>query len=232
MDDAALFEKLNKELTTALVGDVLDVLGHRHQFLPPNLVPLQPHLKIAGRAMPVQEAEFVSNAAESQMAGIGPLASKPFGLMMEALDNLRPGEIYIATGSSHTLSPFAFWGGLMSTRAQHLGAVGAIVNGYSRDTSEIEALGFPVWSAGLYAQDQGPRGKVVNYRCQVTIGDVTIIPGDLVFADREGVLIIPAKVEQEVVTKALEKAQAENAFAAAVKGGMSATDAFRKFGVM
>ena len=226
-DDTALFEK-TKSLSTALIGDILDQLGHRHQFLPPNIVPLKGEMKIVGRAMPVQEAEYVTGTS----GGVGPLSTKPFGLMMEALDGLKPNEIYIASGPAGAPPPFAMWGGLMSTRAQYLGAAGAIVNGYSRDTDEIERLGFPVWSTGLYAQDQGPRGKVIDYRCPIVVGGVLITPGDLIVADREGVLVIPRKVEAEAVEKALEKAQTENRFADAVKGGMSAKQAFEKFGVM
>jgi hypothetical protein len=148
--DADLFAALKGELFTAVVGDVLDAMGHRHQFLPAGIAPLVPRSKIVGRAMPVLEADVYSDVAAE---GAGPLARKPFGLMLEALDDLKPGEIYIATGASLR---YALWGGLMSTRATHLQAAGAILDGYVRDAEEIEALGFTVFCRGLYAQDQGP----------------------------------------------------------------------------
>ena len=81
--------------------------------------------------------------------------------MMEALDDLKPGEVYIASGSSFN---YALWGELMSTRALHLKAAGAVLNGFVRDSAGIEALGFPTFCRGTYAQDQGPRGKVLDYR--------------------------------------------------------------------
>ena len=81
--------------------------------------------------------------------------------MLEALDDLRPNEVYVATGGSFR---YAFWGELMSTRARYLRAAGAVLNGFVRDAAGIEALGFPTFCRGLYAQDQGPRGKVIDFR--------------------------------------------------------------------
>ena len=224
--DAELFAALKGELFTAVVGDVLDAMGHRHQFLPSGIAPLVAKSRIVGRAMPVLEADVYSDVAAD---GAGPLARKPFGLMLEALDDLKPGEIYIATGASLR---YALWGGLMSTRATHLQAAGAILDGYVRDADEIEALGFTVFCRGLYAQDQGPRGKVIDYRCPIEIEGVRIEPGDLLFGDREGVLVIPRAAEAEAIRRAREKASTEGAVAKAIRNGMSACEALATFGVM
>lgn len=220
-DDTALFATIRAELFTAVVGDVLDVMGAQRQFLPPSIKPLDPNTVLVGRAMPVLENDYAP--------GEGPVGGEPFGLMFEALDNLLPGEIYVATGASLT---YALWGGLMSTRAQHLGAAGAILDGFVRDSQEIARLGFPVFAQGLYAQDQAPRGEVTDYRCPVQVGGVLITPGDLLFGDCEGVLVVPRELESEAISRALEKTRTENAVAEAIRGGMSAVDAFRKFGVM
>ena len=217
---------LTGQLFTAVVGDVLDAMGHRRQFLPAGIVPLQHDTKLAGRAMPVLEADIFDDGAPDSK---GPLARKPFGLMLEALDDLRPGEIYIATGASLR---YALWGGLMSTRALHLKAAGAVLDGYIRDSAEIEKLGFPVFSRGLYAQDQGPRGKVIDFRCAIEIEGVRIRPGDLLFGDREGVLVIPRDIEQQAVSKALDKMNGENLVGEAIRNGMGAAEAFARFGVM
>ena len=223
--ETTFFTSIRNELATAQVGDVLDTMGHHHQFLPPGFSPLQSDAKLVGRAMPVLEADTFDDGT---LDSVGPLANKPFGLMMEALDNLKEDEIYVATGGSFR---YALWGGIMSTRAQHLKAAGAVLNGYVRDADEIEKLGFTVISRGLYAQDQGARGKVIDYRCVVEIEGIKIRPGDLIFADREGVLVIPHEVEKEAIEKALIKANTENKVADAIKGGMSACEALMKFGV-
>ena len=225
MDDAQLFRQIRDELFVAAVGDVLDTMGWQHQFLPPGIAPLEKSMRIVGRAMPVLEADVVNDGTRSA----GPLSGKPFGLMLEALDDLKPGEIYIATGASLR---YALWGGLMSTRAQHLKAAGAILDGYVRDAGEIERLGFDVFCRGTYAQDQGVRGQVIDYRCTIEIEGVRIAPGDLLFGDREGVLVIPRAVEREAVAKALDKVRTENKVADAIRGGMSACEALATFGVM
>lgn len=223
--DQELFAALRDKLFTAVVGDILDKMGYRRQFLPQAVGPLRQDMRIIGRAMPVLEADVFDEIAPGEN---GPLGRKPFGLMMEALDDLKPGEVYIATGSSFE---YALWGGLMSTRATHLQAAGAILNGFVRDAGDIEALNFPTFCRGLYAQDQGPRGKVIDYRTPVEIQGVRINPGDLVFGDREGVLIIPQAVEGQVIAAALEKVATENRVATAIRAGMSAREALDTFGV-
>lgn len=217
------FKRIRTGLFTAVIGDVLDQRGYRDQFLPAGVAPLVPGTRLVGRAMTVLETPYAEGS------GRGPVSDKPFGLMFEALDDLKPDEIYITDGTSLNC---ALWGGLMSTRAMHLKAAGAILNGYVRDTPEIRKLGFPVFSRGAYAQDQGVRGKVVDYRMPLQIGAVLINDGDLIVADDEGVLIVPKEVEDEVIMAAEEKVATENEVAIAIKGGMCTVDAFRKFGVM
>lgn len=226
MTETDILTALTRDLATAVVGDVLDQMGFRRQFLPAEIRPLKSTMTIAGRAMPVLEADIFDDGGATSA---GPLARKPFGLMLEALDDLKPGEIYIATGSSLR---YALWGELMSTRALHLQAAGAILDGYIRDATLIERLGFTVFSRGLYAQDQGPRGKVIDFRSAIEIGGVRIAPGDLLFGDREGVLVIPRAAEEEAVRRALEKASTESKVGDAIRAGMGAAEAFARFGVM
>lgn len=225
-DDAELFELMRNELFTAVVGDILDKMGLLHQFLPPAIKPLQNDMVLAGRAMTVLEADVF---AYEVPGASGPLSNKPFGLMLEALDDLRPGEIYVAAGSSPS---YALIGELMATRAKHLGAAGALVDGYARDVSGILALDFPVFSIGKYAQDQGPRGKVIDFRVPIEIGGIRIASGDLLLGDQEGVLVIPRDAEEEVIARALEKARGERLVGKAIREGMSAVDAFAKYGIM
>jgi regulator of RNase E activity RraA len=224
--DEKFYELLKRELFTAVVGDVLDQMGFRRQFLPFGIAPVRPEMTLAGRAMPVLGVDL---GEECGAPSPGPLADNPFGLLFRALDDLKPGEVYIASAPSLN---YATWGGLMTTRAMHLKAAGAVLEGCVRDANEIERLGFPVFCRGLYAQDQRWRGKVVDFRCAIEIGGIRILPGSLVFADREGVLVIPQEVEREAVERALEKVRAENKVAEAIRAGMSTADAFDKFGVM
>lgn len=224
-DDAERFDAMKRDLFTAVVGDILDTMGLLHQFLPPRLRPVREDMVVLGRAMPVLEADHFGTS----VAGQNPLTAKPFGLMFRALDDLRPHEVYICTGSSPR---YALWGGLMSTRAIHLGAAGAVLDGYHRDTGEILDLNFPAFSMGAFAQDQGPRGKVVDYRVPIEIEGVAIRPGDIVFGDRDGVLVIPHEAADEAIAKAFEKVATENKVRIAIQNGMGTVEAFDTFGVM
>jgi regulator of RNase E activity RraA len=224
--DEELFALAKQELFTAVVGDVMDKMGLLHQFLPPRLQPLRDDMVALGRAMPVLEADVFSEAETNTH---NPALAKPFGLLFEALDDLQANEIYVCTGGSPR---YALWGELMSTRAMKLGAAGAVVDGYSRDTFGILRLGFPTFSSGRYAQDQGPRGKVIDFRLAIEIEGVRIRPGDIVFGDVDGVLVIPREAEEEAFTRAVEKARGEKLVQKAIGDGMSACEAFATFGIM
>lgn len=224
--DSELFQIAKRELFPALVGDVLDKLGYLHQFISPNIKPVSNDMVVIGRAMPVLEADVY---AEQVIGSQNALMSKPFGIMFEALDSLKPNEVYICSGSSPR---YALWGGLMSLRAIKLGAAGAVLDGCSRDTDEIENLNFPTFSLGTYAQDQGPRGKVIDYRVPIEFNGVKVNPGDIVYGDRDGVLIIPQEIEAEAFEGAIKKARGEQHVREALENGMSTVEAFKKFGIM
>ena len=211
-----------EKLFSAVIGDAMDELGYLHQFFPPRIQPLAPHMIVVGRAMPVLEADATKEHGDY-------LVSKPFGLMLEALDNLKKNEVYVCTGSS---SDYALWGELMSTRALMCGAVGAVIDGYSRDTKGILKLDFPTFSHGRYAQDQGPRGMVVGYRVPIEMNGVWIEPGDIIFGDMDGVCVIPQKVEMEVIHVAWKKAKGEKIVQKAIENGMTACEAHAKYGIM
>jgi regulator of RNase E activity RraA len=223
--DKELFHLIKHELCTAVIGDIMDKMGYTHQFLPPKIQPLQDAMVIAGRAMPVLEADCYEEISH----GKNHFLSKPFGLMLEALDDLKENEVYVCTGASPS---YALWGELMSTRAVALGAVGAVVNGYTRDTKGILDLNFPVFSYGRYAQDQAPRGKVIDYRIPIEIEGVRINPGDIIVGDMDGVCIVPREIEKKVIHRALEKSSGEKTVQKAIENGMSAVEAFSKYGIM
>lgn len=225
-DDTELFAAMRSKLFTAVVGDILDTMGLQHQFLPPRIRALRDDMVAVGRAMPVLEADFFTSAGAG---GHAEISSQPFGLMFHALDSLKPNEIYVCSGASPR---YAVWGELMSVRAMHLKAAGAICDGYCRDSGGILDLNFPTFSYGAYAQDQGPRGKVVDYAVPIEIGGIRIRPGDILFGDRDGVLVVPLEAEQEAISLAFEKVETESKVRLAIEAGMSTVEAFARFGVM
>jgi regulator of RNase E activity RraA len=225
-NDDELFARAREGLFTAVVGDVMDMLGYTHQFLSPMIQPLRQDMVTIGRAMPVLEADDEGGEGPGRR---NPTFNGPFGLMLEALDDLKKNEVYICTGASPT---YALWGELMSTCAINQGAVGAVMDGYSRDTRGILALNFPVFSYGRYAQDQRPRGKVVDFRCTIQMNGVTIAPGDIIFGDVDGVCVVPRAIEDDVMHRAWKKAHGEKRVFEAIKGGMKAQTAWDTFGIL
>lgn len=224
-DDTELFAIMKKELYSAVIGDILDKMHYLHQFLPQRIQPIDTDMVVAGRAMPVLEADAFEELSDGQ----NPIMKKPFGLMLEALDDLKENEVYICTGASPS---YALVGELMCTRMQILKAAGTVVNGFHRDTKGILELKFPCFSYGRYAQDQAPRGKVIDYRVPIEIEGVRINPGDIIFGDLDGVLVIPKEVETEVIQRAYEKATGEKMVAEAIRAGMGAKESFDRHGIM
>lgn len=223
--DEELFARARRELFSAVIGDTLDRLGRRHQFLPPEIQPLRDDMVVVGRAMPVLEAADEIGEAQSRPYE----GSNPFGLMLRALDDLKPGDVYLCTGPSRA---YASWGELMSMSARNRGASGVVIDGRSRDTPGILALGFPCFSRGRYAQDQRTRGTVVDFRCSVRIGAVDVRPGDAIFGDLDGVVVIPREIETEVFEGAWEKAHGEKRVFEAIKNGMTAQEAWDRYGIL
>ncbi|MBN9185799.1 RraA family protein [Microbacterium sp.] len=211
------FDVMRSELYTPVVGDILDALGYRRQFLPPGIRAIREGMRVVGRAMTVLLTDVT-----------GP-QPRPFGRLTEALDQLEAGEVYLAQNAT---MPSAAWGEILTATARQRGAVGAVVDGYHRDTPKVLEQDFPVFSLGAYAQDSAVRSSVVDFRCRIRIGDVEIESGDIVFGDVDGVLIIPSAVEDEVIERALTKARTENVVRDAIERGMSSTEAFRVYGVL
>jgi len=216
-DDKELFEMAKKELYTPVLADILDLLGCYHQMLPQEIRSMRGTDQIVGRAMPVLMIDVYGPQKE------------PFGKLTEALDQLQAGDIYIANGG---LMRCAYWGEMLTASAKRNQAAGAVINGFHRDTPQIMEQNWPVFSRGAYAQDSSVRTKVAEYRIPVEVGEVWVEPGDLVFGDRDGVIVIPKKYELEVITKALEKARAEKTVRLEIENGMSTTEAFHKYGIL
>lgn len=221
--DAELFSIMREKLFSAVIGDIMDRKGFVHQFLSPHIRPLKADMVVVGRAFTVVEADIDSPKITPA------LRDKPFGIMLEALDDLKENEVYICTGSS---PDYALWGEIMTARAKVLKAAGAVLDGYSRDTHGILKTDFPTFSYGAFSQDQQVRGKVVDYQVPIQIGAVKIRPGDIIFGDLDGVCVIPKEEEKDIILEALKKASEEKTVFQQILKGMSACEAFEKYGVI
>ncbi|MGN0651512.1 MAG: RraA family protein [Gemmiger sp.] len=230
-NDDEMFALMKEKLYTPVVGDILDQMGYTHQFLPSSIKPLEsmvPADAYIDRSEPdnrLKVAGYACTVLENDVFG---QPDKPFGYLTEALDQLKPNEVYVATGAHNS----ALWGELLTASAKARGAVGSVVDGYSRDTPQVLGQNFPVFCSGTWAQDSSLRTYVFKFRCPIEIGQVTIHDGDIVFGDIDGVLIIPRSIAPEVIEKALIKASTEKTMRKAIEDGMMVTEAFEKFGVL
>ncbi len=141
-NDEEMFALMKEKLYTPVVGDILDQMGYKHQFLPANIRPLEalvPADAYIDRSQPDNRLKVAGYACTVLENDVFESPKKPFGYLTEALDQLKPGEVYIATGAHHS----ALWGELLTATAKARGAVGAVLDGYSRDTPQVLGQEFP-----------------------------------------------------------------------------------------
>jgi 4-hydroxy-4-methyl-2-oxoglutarate aldolase len=212
------FENLRRSLRSALMADVLDGMGRRHQCLGPGIVPLRSADILVGRAFPVTVIETDT-----------PI-EPPYQGLLRALDAIAADDVFVyPTGRS---SRAAVWGELVSTACLARGAAGALTDGLVRDTERIRALGFPVFARGTLPLDVNGRLEVVGYGADAVLDGVPIRPGDLIVADADGVVIVPSELEAEAVELALAKGTREAGFRSAVAAGTAPSVAFDRFKVL
>jgi 4-hydroxy-4-methyl-2-oxoglutarate aldolase len=218
--DVERFDWMRKHLYVPAVCDVLDSLGFRDQAMHQRLRPLDPsHCVIAGRARTFRwmDTDYVSD-------------TDPYGLEITVMDSLGPGDVAVhSTDAAGTNAP---WGELMSTVAKRNGAVGCVCDSNIRDCLKIIAIGFPVFYAGIRPLDSLGRGRVMAYDVPVRCGGVLVRPGELVFADFDGVVVLPREVEDEVLARAFEKVTKENHSRRDLLNGDSLRTVFDRYGVL
>ena len=220
--DAELFPFMTEQLYVAAVSDILDSIGYRHQVMHRRLRPLLPDIRacgFAGRARTVRWVE-VDEVIERN----------PYALEIEVMDSLQPGDVVVhSTDYAGTNAPF---GELMATVAQKNGAVGCICDSQVRDCVKIIDLGFPVYYAGIQALDSVGRGRVLSYDEPVRCGEVIVHAGALIFADFDGIVVIPPEVEEEVVRLAKERVGSETQTRTELMQGATLQEVYAKYGVL
>ncbi|MCO6458202.1 MAG: hypothetical protein J5I93_23090 [Pirellulaceae bacterium] len=209
---------IRQSLYAAVVCDALDALGYRHQSPRVNLLPLTGGGLLAGRCKTTLWADMFHEDP------------RPYELELRAVDSCRPDDVMIAAAGGSMRS--GIWGELLSTAAGNQGCIGAIVDGAVRDVDKMAAIGFTVLARGTSPYDSQNRQRVIDLDVPVEIDGVRFAPGDLVLADRDGVVVVPAECEAEALRRAWEKVHAENVTRDAIRQGMKAEEAYARFGVL
>ena len=217
-NDTELFDLMEKELYAAVVSDALDASGYREQALHYTIRPLHPETVVVGRAMPLLCVDVYE------------IPDEPYQQEIAAVDSLRQNDVLVCTTNGSTR--ICFWGELLSTAARARGARGAVIDGFIRDAKQILAMGFPIFTTGLSPVDSNGRGDVVAYNVPIQCGGVKVNPGDIVFGDADGVVVIPQAVETAVITAALEKVSGENRTRDALRAGATLREVYDKYGIL
>lgn len=215
--DPALLDRLER-LHPAVVSDCLDRIGRRDRVLAPRIRPLYPEARLAGYALTVRCVEVRAVPEDRSAWYAGELA---------AVDALAPGDVMVVSTCAGS-----YWGELLATAARHRGACGIVADAYTRDTLALVEMRFPTFVAGIHCADSLGRIDVAEVGGEIRCGDVMVANGDLVLADHDGVVVVPAAVADEVVAAAEVKVAGESLVREKLAEGMPVPEAFARYGVI
>ena len=217
-NDVELFDFIKQHLYVAAVCDILDELGYRNQAMHQRLRPLLPDIKKCG---------FIGRARTFRWMETDHIAENPYGLEIEAMDSLKAGDVAVhSTDHGGTNAP---WGELMSTIAKRNGVVGCVCDSQIRDCIKIIEMGFPVYYTGIRPLDSKGRAIVQAYDVPIRCGEVLVNPGDIIFADFDGIVVVPKAVEQDEFQKAKEKVHRENLSRKELLEGKTLQEVYNKY---
>jgi len=217
-DDLELFQLMRDRLYAAVLCDALDQAGYREQAMRADIRPVYKNAVVAGRALTVESVDIHEprdHAYEKEIA---------------AVDSLKAGDVLVASTGQSTRT--CLWGELLSTAATLRQANGAVIDGYTRDVRRIEEMRFPVFSTGMYPVDSAGRSIVTDYNCPIECGGVSVHPGDIVFGDLDGIVVIPQSATREVIEKAMAKVEGENLTREELEQGSTLRQVYDKYGVL
>ena len=218
-------------LDSCAISDALDSLG-----LPPAVVGLAPLSVVKPIFGPVITVKLIAVPAGDSLAPAGgSLANRsvagrsvskpqhsPRHLCTAAIESAARGDVIVIEHSSGV--ECAGWGGVLSVGAQVNGVEGVIIDGPARDIDEARALGFPVYGRSPIARTARGRAYEIDFNCEISIGAVRVVPGDVVFADSSGVVFLPAAQSEEIVRRATRIAGRERLMIEALRAGDRITE--------
>jgi regulator of RNase E activity RraA len=216
--DDQYLDQIRRKLYVSVVSDVLDAQGYYNQAMAARVRPLTPKSRVIGRAHTVLTTDVFARPAD------------PYRLEIEAVDALKPNDVMVAM--THDSQRTCFWGELLSTAAIARGATGCVIDGHTRDVLRIIEMGFPVFSTGIRPVDSSSRSIVVDYGIPIECGGVRVAPGDVIFGDFDGVVVIPQSILAKTVELATTKVERENHSRVMLQEGHLLRDVYEKYGVL
>ncbi|MGB2876507.1 MAG: RraA family protein [Dehalococcoidales bacterium] len=217
-NEIEMFDTMRDKLYASVISDVVDSLGARNQGMRLNVRPIYEGAIVVGRAYPVLTADVYK------------FIDDPYGPEIDAVDSLKPNDVMVVCTQRSTRT--CFWGELLATAARARGARGIVVDGTVRDVAQITKMKFPTFATGIYMVDSAGRSIVIDHNCPVDCGGVLVNPGDIIFGDIDGVIVIPKEMEKEVIPLALEKVSKEDQVREELLKGSLLLEVYNKYGVL
>lgn len=210
-----------RDLSAAVLSDVMDALGLMNQAMQPFVRPLDENLVLSGRA----RTGLYMLAYEVREG------ENPYEVEIALVDDLKPGDVPVlaCNGPTQRIAP---WGELLSTAAQARGAAGCITDGRVRDVRQIREMRFPVFHGGIGPLDTKGRARMVQRDVPVECAGVKVRDGDIVFGDVDGVVVIPQERAAEVLAKAKEKVAGEGRTRDELRQGRLLREVFEKYRIL
>ncbi len=205
-----------RQLYTGVVADVLDGLGHRNQVLPHRIVPMSEDIKIAGPAFTGRGEPTDDDTHDDSLQ------------RLEMLESVPAGSVSVWDCGGHQRA--AHWGEIMSRAVMERGCVGAVVDGGLRDSGFVQDIGFPVFYAFRSASSSVGRWDIAEWNHEITVGSTRIRPGDWVFGDIDGVVIVPAELVEDVLAEAEKRAGIEAEMRAELASGALPSEVYARLG--
>lgn len=193
-------------LFTAAINDVLRERNFLNQTLPNNIMPLRDEMKVAGVAFTIKGAKSLILKDEMRERA----------QMLDAI----PADAVIAWDTTEDTES-AQWGEVMTMAAVRKGCRGAVVDGGVRDTDRVLAQNFPVFIKYRSSNGMLGRFRITGWQVPIRIGEVVIRPGDIVFGDIDGVIVVPRAMAYDVLLRAEEIANTETEIKRWIREGMS-----------
>lgn len=213
-----LLETIRTRLYTAVVSDVLDQHGYLDQAMDARIRPIDPAMRLVGRAHTVLSVDIYQRPDD------------PYAMEIAAIDAVTPGSCVVASTNQSTRT--CYWGELLSTAARARGGTGTIIDGYTRDALKIIEMGYPVFATGFKPVDSSSRSVVVDFGCPIECGGVRVRPGDIVFGDFDGIVVIPIELLADVVAEAVHKVESENKTRDMLREGHLLREVYDRYGVL
>lgn len=205
-----------KALYSGLLSDIMDAKGHWNHILPKDIVPIRQEWKIAGLAFTGLGRAVDDTTRNDHRKRIQMLGEIPAWAVV----------VWDAAGHEGA----AHWGEMMSLASRNQGSQGAVINGGTRDTAQVLGMDFPVFARFRSPASSIGRWEIIEWQKSIRIGTVTINPGDYVFGDIDGVVVIPQEMTVEVLLEGEKLFTTERKMQEALRGGMTIRAAYEKFG--